>query len=81
MDYNKLNLPLSYAEVSALQALLGYCLYHTSDEIYSIALKLEKLNNPENVNYESVVFYKNEDGFPSKKVKKHISIGFVKEKK
>lgn len=61
------NLNLTLEEIQAVQKLLGFILYHTSEELYSVAGKLEKLSNPDEVNYDSVVFYKNDNsGSPSK---------------
>ena len=61
------NLNLTLEEIQAVQKLLGFVLYHTSEELYSVAGKLEKLSNPDEVDYGSVVFYKNYDsGSPSK---------------
>lgn len=61
------NLLLTLEEIQAVQKILGFVLYHTSEELYSVAGKLEKLSNPDEVDYDSVVFYKNDDsGSPSK---------------
>lgn len=61
------NLNLTLEEIQALQKILGFVLYHTSEELYSVAGKLEKLSNPDEVDYDSVVFYKNDDsGSPNK---------------
>lgn len=67
LGLNKCNLNLTLEEIQAIQKLLGFILYHTSDELYSVAGKLEKLSNPDEVDYDSVVFYKNDkSGSPSK---------------
>lgn len=61
------NLSFTLEEIQALQKLLGFVLYHTSEELYSVAGKLEKLSNPDGVDYDSVVFYKNDkSGSPNK---------------
>lgn len=70
------NLNLTLEEIQAVQKLLGFVLYHTSEELYSVAGKLEKLSNPDEVDYDSVVFYKNDgSGSPSKEYQhNHFSI-------
>lgn len=61
------NLNLTLEEIQALQKILGFVLYHTSEELHSVAGKLEKLSNSDEVDYGSVVFYKNDkSGSPSK---------------
>lgn len=64
---NKHNLNLTREEIKAVQKLLGFVMYHTTEELYSVAGKLEKLSSPDQLDYKSVVFYKNsKDGSPNK---------------
>lgn len=71
------NIYLTVEEIQAVQKLLGFVLYHTSPELYSVADKLEKFSNPDAISYDDVVFFKNDDsGSPIKPYKhQNISIG------
>lgn len=69
---------LSEKEALALQTLLGFFLYHTSEEIFSVANKLSEIVDDDDLDYSKVQFHKNDDGgAPSKKYKhNNFSIGF-----
>lgn len=69
---------LTESEVIALQQVLGFVLHHQNDDLFSVALKLDAIHSPDDVDYDSVVFYKNdESGAPYKKYKhRDFSIGF-----
>ena len=58
MNYNMLNLSLTYTEVVAIQALLGYVQLHTNKDLYSVSMKLEEFSNPDDVDCSQVKFIK-----------------------
>jgi len=68
---------LTLEEIQAIQKLLGFVLFHTSPELYSVSGKLERLNNPDNVDYDSVVFYKNDKGGSPSKEYQHNRISIA----
>lgn len=71
------NLLLTLEEIQAIQKILGYVLYHTSPELYSVAGKLEKLSNPDIVDYDDVVFFKNDEGGAPDRAYKHRNISIA----
>lgn len=74
---NENNIYLTLQEIQAVQKLLGFVLYHTSPELYSVANKLEQFSSADDLGYDNVVFFKNdESGSPTKPYKhQNISIG------
>lgn len=58
MNYNLNCISLTYAEIAALQALLGYVQLHTSKELSAVSERLERLLDPDLVDYEKVKFTK-----------------------
>lgn len=58
---SNINLNLTEAEAEVLQKLVGFVMYHTSPELFSVACKLHEILG-DDIDYSDVVFNKTDEG-------------------